>query len=250
MREELARLTAGVIAGIDTDAAPKLTNDETSAIVAAANLVTQARTATRQDYRGDVIDAHAPELPTRFTKQLTQLFRGAVVIGMDRDAALRLVIRCARDSVPPPRSRIIEDLAENPESTTTDVRKRLNKPRANVDRQLQALHILGVVTVFESDHFDRPRCYYSLAEDIDPACLLMPEKSSDAHMHTKECVTVTPPNHHTPTDIPGTNGQVSEPLCEFCDRPMMHPTSIERRYCERCHLDRTHQGDDAQRSTS
>ena len=114
-------------------------------LLAAADLVTLARTGVEYDYRGDVIDAHAPEMPTRFAKQLTQIIRGAVAIGMDRDDALRLAIRCARDSMPPLRLAIIDDLAAHPYSTPTDVRKRLGKPRATVDRQLQALHMLDVV---------------------------------------------------------------------------------------------------------
>src|SRR5262245_48757829 len=112
MRDELARLAAGVIAGVDTGAAPELTEAERDAILNAADLVTLARTAVDTDYRGDVIDAHAPEMPTRFARQLTQLFRGAVVIGLDRTDAIRLVIRCARASMPPLRLAIIDDLAD------------------------------------------------------------------------------------------------------------------------------------------
>jgi hypothetical protein len=65
--------------------------------------------------------------------------------------ALRLAVRCARDSIPPLRLAIIDDLASNPGSTATDVRKRLNKPRTTVDRQLQALHMLGVLDVSEEE---------------------------------------------------------------------------------------------------
>ena len=80
----------------------------------AADLVTLARTGVEYDYRGDVIDAHAPEMPTRFAKQLTQIVRGAVAIGMNRGNALRLAIRCARDSMPPLRLAIIDDLSAHP----------------------------------------------------------------------------------------------------------------------------------------
>ena len=88
-------------------------------------------------------------MPTRFAKQLTQIVRGAVAIGMDRADALRLALRCARDSMPPLRLALIDDLSAHPSSTPTEVRKRLGKPRATVDRQLQALHILGVLTLVE-----------------------------------------------------------------------------------------------------
>ena len=39
------------------------------------------RTGVELDYRGDVVDAHDPEMPTRLAKQLTQIMRGAVAIG-------------------------------------------------------------------------------------------------------------------------------------------------------------------------
>ena len=51
--------------------------------------------------------------------------------------------------MPPLRLAIIDDIADHPWSTPTEVRKRLGKPRATVDRQLQALHILGVADLEE-----------------------------------------------------------------------------------------------------
>ena len=174
MRDELSRLARGVIAGIDPASAPTLTKEERDAIVAAADVATLARTSVMRDGRGDVIDAHAPELGTRFAKQLTQVFRGAVVIGLDRGEALRLAIRVARDSMPPLRLAIIDDLSTHPHSTPTDVRRRLGKPRTTVDRQLQALHILGIVELDERDELGPygkllTRWYYTLASDIDLA---------------------------------------------------------------------------------
>jgi hypothetical protein len=53
-------------------------------------VVTLARTGVEIDYRGDVIDSHAPEMPTRFAKQLTMLMRGGIAIGMPRIDALTL----------------------------------------------------------------------------------------------------------------------------------------------------------------
>ena len=67
-------------------------------------------------------------MPTRFAKQLTQVVRGAVAIGIERPAALRLAIRCARDSMPPLRLAILDDVAAHPDSRTVDVRRRLDKP--------------------------------------------------------------------------------------------------------------------------
>ena len=52
--------------------------------------------------------------------------------------------------MPPLRLKVIDDLAANPGSTTSDVRRRVNKPWSTVDRQLQALHMLGVLEVEEA----------------------------------------------------------------------------------------------------
>ena len=86
MRAELAGAVAGVIAGMETTGTT-LTGEETDIVLAAADLVTLARTGVEYDYRGDVIDAHAPEMPTRFAKELTQIIRGAVAIGIPRHEA-------------------------------------------------------------------------------------------------------------------------------------------------------------------
>lgn len=178
MRAELADAVRGVLEGVDPEAAITVTEDETDLLLAAADLVTLSRTAVEYDYQGNVVEAHAPEMPTRFAKQLTQVMRGGAAIGMDRSDALRLAIRCARDSMPPLRLAIVDDLAALPEKTTTaDIRKRIDKPRNTVDRQLQALHMLGVLTVNEEETTiagrDVIRWHYSLADGIDPSALTL-----------------------------------------------------------------------------
>jgi hypothetical protein len=148
MRADLAAAAAGVLEGADlTVSGPD--DEEAARILAAADLVTLARTAVDVDYRGNVIDSHAPEMPTRFAKQLAQIFRGATAIGLDRGDALTLATRVARDSMPPLRLEILEDVAANPWTPLREVVKRVDKPRSTVDRQLQALHLLGLLTVDE-----------------------------------------------------------------------------------------------------
>ena len=174
MRAELAAAVAGVLEGMNTEPIT-VTEAETDVLLAAADLVTLARTGVEYDYRGDVIDSHAPEMPTRFAKQLAQVVRGGVAIGMDRTAALRLAIRCARDSMPPLRLAIIDDVATHAESSTAEVRKRIGKPRATTDRQLQALHMLGVLECDEHEMTlagrDVTRWQYRLADHIEPSAL-------------------------------------------------------------------------------
>lgn len=174
MRRELASAAACVLAGMNVTPIT-VTDAETDVLLAAADLVTLARTGVEYDYRGDVIDAHAPEMPTRFAKQLAQVVRGGTAIGMERTDALRLAIRCARDSMPPLRLAIIDDIAAHPDSSTADVRKRIGKPRATADRQLQALHMLGVLDCDEYEITlagrDVTRWQYRLADGIDPNAL-------------------------------------------------------------------------------
>jgi hypothetical protein len=76
MRKEMADAVAGVIAAADTATPYTISDEDEDTIVQAADLVTLARTGVELDYRGDVIDAHDPEMPTRFAKQLTQIMRG------------------------------------------------------------------------------------------------------------------------------------------------------------------------------
>ncbi|WP_198415209.1 hypothetical protein [Cryobacterium tagatosivorans] len=239
MRSELTESVATLMGTINT-AGIAVTDAETDALLAAADLVTLARTAVERDYRGDVIDAHAPEMPTRFAKQLTQIVRGSVAIGIDRTAALRLAIRCARDSMPPIRLRIIDDVSANPDSSTSDVRKRLGMPRATVDRELQALHMLNVLSVDESEGNNAGRDVtiwrYTLRDDIEPDALDPKKAVPDSAPPTQhpensvpETAVPTQPldkGHgglRVPTAKSGT--ETGQPACRVCAAPLFAPQS-------------------------
>lgn len=95
-----------------------------------------------------------------------------IALGIERADAVRLAIRCARDSMPPMRLAIIDYLADHPAQSTQEVRRGIDKPRSSVDRQLQALHHLGVLTVDESEYApERVRWYYSLVDGINPKAI-------------------------------------------------------------------------------
>lgn len=149
MRAELRAVVGGVLATVRPGQMITLTEAESDRLLAAADVATLARTGVEFDYRGDVVDAHAPEMPTRFAKQLTQLMRGAVAVGMSRESALRLAIRCAADSLPPLRLAVLRAVTDKPGVLATEVARALNKPRATVVRQMDALHTLGLVTTTE-----------------------------------------------------------------------------------------------------
>jgi hypothetical protein len=215
MRSELAASVGALLTSISTDAEAKLTEAEQDRILAAANIVTLARTAVTYDYRGDVVEAHAPEAPTRFAKQLGQVVRGALAIGLDRGEALRLAIRCARDSMPPLRLAILEDVADHPDACTRDVRRRLQKPRNTVDRQLQALHMLGLVVCDEEERGEvagKPATVwrYQLAEGVNLEALTVPDLSPHTLSHSERegeegsSASNGCGRMHSPTDISGT----------------------------------------------
>jgi hypothetical protein len=175
MRAEMAAAVAGLISTVDPDKVYQLSQSDEATIVNAANLTTLARTGVETDYRGDVIDAHAPEMPTRLAKQLAQLMRGAVAIGIGPQEALQLALRCARDSLPQLRLAVLCDVARHPGSKVIAIRRRVQRPRLTVDRTLQALHALGLLHCREEEEVRASRTvqtrFYSLALEINPEVL-------------------------------------------------------------------------------
>src|SRR5262249_12799904 len=170
MRAELAAAAGRLIANVST-AEYQLTEAETEQLIKLANIVTWARTGVERDYKGEMVDAHALEMPTRFVKQLTQLMRGAVAIGLLPELAMRLAIRCARDSIAPLRRNILLDVAAHPRARSREVADRISRPHPTIRRELQGLNMLGVL------HCDRTHAvqggrehtfeYYSLALALD-----------------------------------------------------------------------------------
>lgn len=144
MRAELSEAMAGVLAQVDVSRAV-VTDEDHDALLRSADLVTRTRTAVERDFKGDVIDAHQPEMPTRFAKMLGQIMRGAMSIGFEHDEALRLARRVARDSMPPMRLSLLEIVAEHPGLIVADYVRLAQKPRSSVDRVLQELHVLGLL---------------------------------------------------------------------------------------------------------
>jgi hypothetical protein len=175
MRQELATAVGGVVAHMDTSG-HELSDGEVDQLLKAADIVTMARSAVERDYRGEIMFAHDPEMPTRFAKQLVQLLRGAIAIGMTAAAAMRLAMRCAADSIPPLRRDILLDLANHPGSQASDVRKRISKPRNTVRRELECMHMLGLLRCVETEDlaYDGKkitRWHYHLADDYDEPTL-------------------------------------------------------------------------------
>lgn len=167
MRAELSAAAGQLLGNLDHGRAD-LTEDDQDRLLVVADLVTLARTAVERDYQGNVIDAHAPEMPTRFAKMLGQIVRGGLAIGMGHEQALASAVRVAGDSMPPLRMALLADVAANPASRTADVRRRMQKPYNTIDRELQALHILGLL---HQDDAQGSGWHYSLSECVNPEAL-------------------------------------------------------------------------------
>jgi hypothetical protein len=176
MRKELSEAIGGIVLHAATEVEP-LNEKETERLLKAADVVTLARTGVERDYQGNVIDAHMPEMPTRFAKQLAQVVVGGISIGMTREAAVTLALRIAHDSIPPLRLSIMIDVAINPKSRPGDTRHRLSKPWRTTQREMEGLHMLGILRCDEEKHETKAgdtktSWLYSLAENFDRRTLL------------------------------------------------------------------------------
>ncbi len=194
MRAELAQAAGQVLAGVDP-AKAVLSEDVMVTLLACADLVTLARTAVERDYRGDVVEAHAPEAPTRFAKMLGQLVRGCLALGASDAQALTVAVRVAGDSVPPLRLLLLGDLLANPYSRTTEVAKRLQRPRTTVDRTLQELHLLGLLNVAEVADGQGWRYQLAPTLDTDTVQALVTRNVTTPGVRLQE--------EHLGTDVPG-----------------------------------------------
>lgn len=144
MRTEMAEAVGVILKTVRPELAI-LSPEVQDQLLQVANLVTLGRTAVERDYRGDVIGSEAPEMPTRFAKMLAQVVRGGLSIGMTERYSVGLAVHAAGDSMPPLRLEALWDIHQNPGSTYTECAKRLQKPRNTVDRELQALHLIGLL---------------------------------------------------------------------------------------------------------
>jgi hypothetical protein len=175
MRAELAQAMGALVASADLNVR-QLDDAEGERLIKLADVVTWCRSGVERDYAGAVIDAHAPEMPTRFAKQLAQMMRGALSIGAPADAAMKLATRCARDSLEPLRRDMLLDVAANPGSSPDEAHRRTGKPLTTAKNTLMALHTLGLLVCQEREERRGSRVYmvpyYWIAPELDQAVLL------------------------------------------------------------------------------
>ena len=168
LSEKAKRLLAGAEAYVRAEPEPGLAAQDRESLLGLADIVTRARTPVERDYKGNPEWAHDLEVPTRFAKQLVQVARGGLLLGLGPEAAMRTAARCCHDSMPPVRRTVLADMAGHPDSFLPDVADRTQLPKSTVDRTLQELQLLGLVEVQHVKYGDdRIRWMYSLAPGID-----------------------------------------------------------------------------------
>jgi hypothetical protein len=235
MRQQLAHAAGGVLAGLRPELA-QLDEGTSDALLDAADLVTLARTAVERDQRGEIIDAHAPEMPTRFAKMLGQIVRGALALGIDQDRAVALSLRVAADSIPPLRLAVLRDVGANPYARTSETTKRLQRPRASIDRVLQELHIIGLLSIHEAA--DGKGWRYTLADGIRLAALQPVTRNVSRRVLGVQGSVAA--DVHTPTDISGQPPAADpgehepDPHCQACGKELWAPASIASGLCAAC----------------
>lgn len=166
MRDELKEAVRELLSVAPAEESIQLDSDDLDELLDLADLVTRSRTAVERDLQGNPVYAHALEMPTRLAKQLVQLARGGIALGMTNEAAMTVALRCARDTMPPLRLKVLTDVAGHRASITASIVKRLQLPRKTVDRTLQELHLLGLLVLGERTVRGDVQWVYSLAPAI------------------------------------------------------------------------------------
>jgi hypothetical protein len=152
MEQELAAAMGAVVASADPNVRT-LTDAEDERITSLADAVTRIRTAVERDYRGDVVSAHAPEAATRFGAQLANAARSCMAFGLDPETAMARAARCARDSIPPSRWRMLLYVMEHPQTEPNSVYLKFERSLAAVKNDLEVLRVLRIVSAVEREEY-------------------------------------------------------------------------------------------------
>lgn len=145
MRQELSEAVADFLKHLQVPDNLTPDDDTTDELVTLSDLVARARSQVARDFKGDPEFAHASEMPTRISKQLAQLWRGAKVCGLTDAEALAAVRRVAADSIPPDRRAVLEAVSNLGAPTSQEVEDTTGMSRRKADRVLQELTLLKMI---------------------------------------------------------------------------------------------------------
>jgi DNA-binding MarR family transcriptional regulator len=148
MRTELAASVRGLLANGLPREPRELSEEEAEQIAALASFVATCRSAVERDaYSREIELVPGEEAPTRLAGELERLLAGLDALGLERDRALNVVGRVARDSMPALRAELLDILsATGPPIKTTAIAEEAGYPSSTTRRSLEDLTAHGVVT--------------------------------------------------------------------------------------------------------
>jgi hypothetical protein len=147
MRDELAKAVEAVLTDVDKGWLTAEADEETTErLVRIATLAVRCRSAVERDgYTREVQLVPEAEAPARLALVLLRLLNGLRAIGLATDAAWPLVLKCALDSMPALRRKVLEDLLRRDmAASTTQVAEAVKHPTNTTRRALEDLDAHGI----------------------------------------------------------------------------------------------------------
>jgi hypothetical protein len=123
-----------------------LSPEATTEIVAVSRYATQGRTGVERDgYSREILVVPELEVLARFAKAVAALAGALMAIGYDERAALDVVARIGRDSMPQVRVLVLEQLSAGAEATTADLANETSLPISTLRLVVEDLTAIGLV---------------------------------------------------------------------------------------------------------
>ncbi|HLG58250.1 MAG TPA: hypothetical protein VI485_23095 [Vicinamibacterales bacterium] len=143
---ELRAAERAFLGDLPGDRITPITDDEAEYLVELSDFTTRMRSAVVFAPNGwNIIHTHMPEMPTRFSKHLVQMFRGLLYAGHTRDDAMRLSARLACDCISPLRVTVLEYVIAHPGLKIPAIAEGLKRSDFQVKRELETLYELGML---------------------------------------------------------------------------------------------------------